>query len=140
MNLQEATAEEIQDYLSLSKKQMMRYFDEYSLKWSDEKREDFLNESQVFCILDPVLSGYLQLCETEDELLIYDLQIFPEYHGQGIGKKTILTVLDLANEKGLKSVRLGSFKSNPASRLYERIGFQMVKQNNYFTWYSFPIT
>ncbi len=79
------------------------------------------------------------MCERETSLFIYDLQVFEGFQGKGIGTSVIRSVFELAKSKSLSSVRLGSFKSNPATKLYERLGFEIVKQNDYFSWYGYRI-
>ena len=140
MELEIASTEDSERLLALSKEQMKCYFEENSLEWNEKKRRTFLNESKVFRILDPDFSGYLQLCEKGNELFIYDLQIVPASQGHGIGTKVVRSVLDMAKERGLQAVRLGSFRSNPASKLYERLGFSSVRENRYFVWYRYAIT
>lgn len=140
MELEVANTEDHQELLRLSKAQMKRYFDENSLEWNENKQKKYLDESQVFRILDPDFSGYLQLCEKGNELFIYNLQILPACQGQGLGTKVVNHVIEMAKGNGTQAVRLGSFKSNRASSLYERLGFQAIKENGYFVWYIYAIT
>ena len=140
MELEPASLKDCQELLQLSKAQMNQYFEEHSLEWNENEQKEFLNESEVFRILDPVFSGYLQLCEKEGELFIYNLQIVPAFQGRGIGTKVINHVIEMAKGNGAKAVRLGSFKSNRVSMLYERLGFKAIRENSYFVWYSYTIT
>ena len=140
MKLEKATSKDADKMLSLSKEQMKCYFEENSLEWNEDERTSYLKESEIFRILSPDFSGYLQLCEKENELFIYDVQIIPERQGQGIGTKVVRRVFDIAKERGMEAVRLGSFNSNPVSELYKRLGFKIIKQNDYFAWYRYAIT
>ncbi|SMF10610.1 GNAT family N-acetyltransferase [Pseudobacteriovorax antillogorgiicola] len=64
-------------------------------------------------ILKTGMSGYIP-----DNLLLY-VAVKPETRGKGLGRKIIETALD-----GLEgSVKLHVEHDNPASRLYERLGF-----------------
>lgn len=50
--------------------------------------------------------------------------ILPDYRNQGIGTKLIQNLLEAIDEQGFRQVSLSVLKTNPASRLYRRIGFQ----------------
>ena len=140
MKLEAGNGKDSHKLLSLSREQMRCYFEENSLEWNVEERTEFLNESQVYRILDPKFCGYLQLCTKGSELFIYDLQITANNRGRGVGTKVVNQVCAMAKAQGLVAVRLGSFKSNPASQLYKRMGFVPIKENSYFIWYRYAIT
>jgi len=140
MKLELATVEDNDKLLSLSREQMQPYYEQYSLNWNEAERIAFLEESTLFRILDPEICGYLQLCEKADEMFIYDLQIYPDHQGKGTGSKVINRVYEMARDQGLKAVRLGTFKTNPASELYKRLGFYIIKENDYFAWHRNEIT
>jgi ribosomal protein S18 acetylase RimI-like enzyme len=59
--------------------------------------------------------------------VLSQIQLLPSCQGQGIGERVIAALLDQARREQLP-VRLSVLKGNPARRLYERLGFQMVSE------------
>ncbi|MFT6400532.1 MAG: GNAT superfamily N-acetyltransferase [Bradymonadia bacterium] len=70
----------------------------------------------------PTSVGRLVSCERETEQLLIDLLIAPQFRGIGIGAAALETAMLSATTRGV-STRLSVKKSNPAARLYTRLGF-----------------
>lgn len=70
--------------------------------------------------------------ETEAGEFYLDTVSVSEYHqGKGIGRKLIQAMIEHASEKGFDKVGLLVDVENPAAKkLYERIGFKVVKTKN----------
>lgn len=122
--------------------------------WSQRQIEDFLSgqfeaqhryyqnqfpnaEFQVV-MLDDQPIGRLYIGWWESDVRLIDIALFPEYRNRGIGTKLIREVMDAARDRG-KPVRLHVEKFNPALRLYERLGFQVIENRgvNYFMeWHA----
>jgi ribosomal protein S18 acetylase RimI-like enzyme len=77
-------------------------------------------------------SLYGDLKETEpDEFYISNLGVFPEYQGRGLGSKLMAFAEQLALKAGLKKCSLiVTFGHENARRLYERLGYQLVRSFN----------
>ncbi|WP_216349346.1 GNAT family N-acetyltransferase [[Limnothrix rosea] IAM M-220] len=69
--------------------------------------------------------GYGYVDDNTSELSI---AVLPEYRGQGVGTQ-LLTHL-FASELGRLSVSLSVSVGNPAVRLYERFGFEIIRKSN----------
>jgi ribosomal protein S18 acetylase RimI-like enzyme len=63
-----------------------------------------------------------------DGIEIGEFYIAPEFHGRGIGGAVLAQVLEQARSQG-RAVRLQCLKWNPASRLYLRHGFRVVRES-----------
>lgn len=61
----------------------------------------------------------------DDEVaVIHLLAVSPDYQSSGIGTEMVLEAIQLAQNQGMKAIRLDALASNtPAHRLYERLGF-----------------
>jgi len=70
--------------------------------------------------------GRLYVNRTREEILIIDIALLPEYRGAGIGRELLESLLAEGAETG-RTVSLHVDKSNPALRLYQRLGFQIVQ-------------
>lgn len=96
--------------------------------YSDEIWEDIIQYftlSNYVCCVDDRIVGYLMGCrnyfENKPEMVLVSLAVLPEYRHQGIGAKLIrLFLIPIENQRVVLQVR----KSNPAIRLYNRMGFE----------------
>lgn len=111
--------------------------------WSDEQKVEFLRmqfEAQsahydrqfpdAHCSvveIDGRPAGRFYVDESADEIRIVDLALLPEFQARGIGTRLLEDVLKRAETSG-KVVRLHVERSNPAFRLYDRMGFRMIDE------------
>lgn len=66
--------------------------------------------------------GRISVKEFPDHILFDEIHLLPDYQGRGIGTLLLQDVLTQAKGRQLP-VRLILLRSNPAKRLYERLGF-----------------
>jgi ribosomal protein S18 acetylase RimI-like enzyme len=108
-----------------------------ALDWSDAQREAFLSlqfraqqahyaeypnaDPQIIVEVDRAI-GRLLVSRLADEIRLVDIALLPQWRGRGIGAVLIQQLLDEAARLD-KPVRLHVEKSNPAQRLYRRLGF-----------------
>jgi len=64
----------------------------------------------------------------EDAILGIDLAVLPAYQRQGLGRLVLQGVQRQCAKEGLR-FRLQVLHTNPARRLYDRLGFRMVSQD-----------
>ena len=79
--------------------------------------------------IDSVRVGMIQLFDDPDGVEIGELQIQPSYQNRGIGTRLLRDTIDrrTSSAEDFLSVAL---KNDRAYRLYERLGFQKVAQND----------
>lgn len=73
--------------------------------------------------------GRLITFRTEQEIRLADVALLPQYRNLGIGASLVRELCDQAARINLP-VRLQVSKSNPARRLYERLGFRMIGESD----------
>ena len=56
------------------------------------------------------------------------ISLYKEYRGQGIGTQLLRRMLDMLQEDGYKQVSLSVQKENYAIRMYEKAGFETIKE------------
>lgn len=78
---------------------------------------------------DPI--GRLYIDEWTKEFRIVDISLTPQYCNKGIGTTLLKNTMQQATELG-KSVSIHVGQSNPAVRLYERLGFEKVKEQGIY--------
>jgi ribosomal protein S18 acetylase RimI-like enzyme len=75
--------------------------------------------------------GRLLVFRSESEICLADIALLPEFRGAGIGTALINELLAEAREAG-KPVTLHVEKTNPAGRLYQRLGFSVVEDTGVY--------
>jgi ribosomal protein S18 acetylase RimI-like enzyme len=74
--------------------------------------------------------GLLKLARDEGRWQVIQIQIAPQLHGQGLGKELLSAVIAEAKQARVPLV-LNVLHANPARRLYERLGFRVVKEGEH---------
>ena len=80
---------------------------------------------------DGVAAGRLLVWRSVKEILIVDIALLPEHRGAGIGTKFLRELQDEARAAG-KPLTIHVERYNPARRLYERLGFRIVEEQQVY--------
>ena len=64
----------------------------------------------------------------DDKTLSLAISLYKKYRGQGIGSSLIKEMLSLLQTHGYKRVSLSVQKANYAAKLYQKIGFRIIKE------------
>ena len=83
--------------------------------------------------------GRLYLDRRPDEIRLVDIALLKDRRGRGIGGRLIQGILDEAANNGLM-VRIHVERSNPARRLYDRLGFMVEEEGEVYDLLSWPKT
>lgn len=105
-------------------------------EWNEENQkklfDKFMKENSKnieLIYLENKLIGFYNGREISDNLHeIGNICIKPEYQNKGIGTAILKEILF---ENKSKEIVLHVFKENPAIKLYERIGFEIIKETKY---------
>jgi ribosomal protein S18 acetylase RimI-like enzyme len=92
-------------------------------------------ESRII-LLDDRPVGRMLVDESERAFVLVDIALLPEYRKLGIGTRLLNDLLRRAVE-ARKPIRLHVLKSNPARRLYERLGFSPVNEESMYLEMTF---
>ncbi|MBR0132547.1 MAG: GNAT family N-acetyltransferase [Lachnospiraceae bacterium] len=65
----------------------------------------------------------------DDETPSFAISLYKEYRGCGIGTRLMQEMLALLKEKGYAQASLAVQKANYAVRMYEKVGFKVVSEN-----------
>lgn len=66
----------------------------------------------------------------DDETPSLAISLYKEYRGQGIGTNMMKEMLSLLKTHGYKRVSLSVQKVNYAAKMYRKIGFNIIRENN----------
>jgi len=76
-------------------------------------------------------AGRLSVWRGRDEIRLVEIALLPAWRGRGIGGRLLRPILEEAAEQRLP-VRIHVERSNPALRLYERLGFAPVAERGLY--------
>ena len=115
--------------------------------WDDEQRKAFLemqfraqhmsyraqfpNADHQIILKDDQPIGRIMVTRTDDEFRLVDIALLWESRGSGIGTQLVRALVEEASRAG-KPLRLTVLRTNPAARLYERLGFTVVGDNGLY--------
>ncbi len=77
------------------------------------------------------LIGRLMIDRTKNEISCVDITILKEFRGKGIGTELLEKLIEESNESG-RVFSLSVQKTNPAARLYKRLGLSVVKDEGVY--------
>ena len=60
----------------------------------------------------------------------FAISLYEDYRGKMIGTNLMLKMLDLLKQKGYKQASLAVQKDNYAVKMYKKVGFEIVNENN----------
>ncbi|MGE5703062.1 MAG: GNAT family N-acetyltransferase [Clostridia bacterium] len=89
----------------------------YAMNYPDAKRHLLVVENEKI--------GSIVVLTTDQEIRLVDLALLPHYGNRGIGTQLLLELQQEATSQQ-KSVSLSVLNTNPAKRLYQRLGFLEV--------------
>jgi GNAT superfamily N-acetyltransferase len=128
--------EDLDFLLKLRKKPMSKHLAKAKIKLTNEQhleriKENYYDSHIILRDRKPIgllKLGVVSLKGTKKSLHIRQLQILPEYQGQGIGSKVLAVVKKRALQLQLP-ITLNVLLKNPARGLYLRHGFQIEGKN-----------
>jgi [ribosomal protein S18]-alanine N-acetyltransferase len=101
----------------------------FTLPWSRESfyNEIIKNQFAVYLVLEDKgrVIGYCGVWIVIDEAHITNIAILPEYRGRKLGEALLGKIIEVAKERGAKTMTLEVRMSNMiAQSLYRKLGFQ----------------
>jgi GNAT superfamily N-acetyltransferase len=85
------------------------------------------------CVAAPLTAstvGWMTLARDAEGLDLDQIYLAPEHQGKGVGTILVRDIICQAASAG-PPLRLSTAKINPARRLYERLGFFVVREDEY---------
>ncbi len=102
----------------------------FSLPWSEEQCLGALGQKAfaAFGLFGKHgLAAYISIYHSVPEMEILNLAVAPERRRQGLGRRVLLMVLQVARKMGMQKVSLETRQNNAAAiALYESVGFITV--------------
>ena len=127
-----ATEADVSFLLELRRQTMTEHLQRSGIEPSESERIERVLanfDSAEIILLSGTPVGLLKVVRGEDSWDLVQIQILPEKQGGGLGSIILEKLLADADEAGA-SVSLSVLRANPARRLYERLGFRIVGEND----------
>ncbi|MGY2251922.1 GNAT family N-acetyltransferase [Pseudomonas reactans] len=130
-HLRAATELDLPFARTLTFEAMSHYYQQYDLMWSNDGFDVAWagRENWLICSDDAVL-GFISLSRDSRALYIRELHMLETCRRLGAGSWVLGKMALKAQALGL--LRLTVFKTNPARRLYQRMGFSIVGEEDCF--------
>ncbi|KRP45708.1 Acetyltransferase (GNAT) family protein [Pseudomonas libanensis] len=132
-HLRQATDQDLPFARSLTYEAMNRYYLQYGLLWSNAGFDTAWagRENWLVCNDDGVM-GFVSLSRDAKALYIRELHMLECCRKQGAGSWVLEQMALKTHTEGLGLLRLTVFKTNPARRLYQRLGLSIVGEEDCF--------
>lgn len=108
--------------------EMRKVFLTMQFKASQNYRNSFPDAEFQIVLLDAVNAGRIIVHRSREELRIVDIALLPEYRNAGAGSALLQRIFGEA-AACKKPLRLSVLKGNRAERLYRRLGFEKIGEN-----------
>ncbi len=102
------------------------YTDRFGELKDDQGLAAEVNGKIVGAVWVRIMNDYGHVDENTPSLAI---SLYKEYRGLGIGTAMMKDMLALLKENGYKQVSLSVQKANYAAKMYKKIGFEIVREN-----------
>ena len=120
---------------------MKPFYEMYNVDWCVE---DVLQASKGLSNFDIHANGQqigiLRLSFDEGRCQLRDIQVGAAYQSKDFGAKVIHKVVDIARHRNLQFIDLKVFQRSPAHKLYRRLGFEIVGEDERCFYMSLPVS
>lgn len=105
-----------------------------TMQWMAQQRSyaaQYPNAEHRIIYFQNLRAGRIFVSREDQRLVLVDLSLLPEFQKQGIGTALLQDLQDEAADCRLP-LQLSVLKTNPAKRLYERLGFTTIGDNGMY--------
>lgn len=110
----------------LDQPELRVYTDDFGFRKGDHCLVADCNGKVVGAVWTRIMDDYGHVDDDTPSLAI---SLYEEYRGKGIGTQMMAKMLGLLKKQGFKRASLAVQKANYAVKIYERVGFQTVDEN-----------
>ena len=103
------------------------YIDDFGIRQGDNCLVAVIDNKVVGAVWTRIMDDYGHV---DDDTPSFAISLYKDYRGQGIGTRLMKEMLLLLKTQGFKKVSLAVQKANYAVRMYEKVGFHTVDEND----------
>lgn len=133
LHLRRATDQHLPFARDLTRRAMLPYYRQFDLLWVEEAFDQAWGWREQWLVMKgELVLGFCSLSQDRQALFIRELHLLPEHRAHGVGGWVLAQLCDWAQQRRLPLLRLMVFCSNPARRLYARVGFVEMGEDDGF--------
>lgn len=110
----------------IEKPELRLYTDDFGSRKGDHCLVADCDGKVVGAVWTRIMADYGHV---DDETPSFAISLYKEYRGKGIGTQLMIQMLELLKGQGYQQASLAVQKANYAVKMYERIGFRTVDEN-----------
>lgn len=111
----------------VKKPELRVYTDDFGTRRGDNCLVAVSDNQIVGAVWTRIMNDYGHV---DDDTPSFAISLYKDYRGQGIGTRLMEEMLSLLKTQGFNKASLAVQKANYAVRLYEKIGFHTVEEND----------
>jgi ribosomal protein S18 acetylase RimI-like enzyme len=111
----------------VEKPELRVYTDDFGTRRGDNCLVAVSDNQIVGAVWTRIMNDYGHV---DDDTPSFAISLYKDYRGQGIGTRLMKEMLLLLKSQGFKKASLAVQKANYAVRMYEKVGFHTVDENN----------
>ena len=111
----------------VEKPELRVYTDDFGTRKGDNCLVADFDGNVVGAVWTRIMDDYGHV---DDETPSFAISLYKEYRGQGIGTQLMVKMLELLKQQGYKKASLAVQKANYAVKMYRKIGFKIVSEND----------
>jgi ribosomal protein S18 acetylase RimI-like enzyme len=126
-----ASEDDLPVFERLARDAMATFYDAHGIEWNSELFGTGFRSTENYRIdRAGATVGMVRIAHEADHIYVFDLHVEPSARNQGIGTHALNFICSIAVQADKKSIRMRVFRSNRAIKLYERVGFMIVGEDN----------
>lgn len=111
----------------VEKPELRVYTDDFGTRQGDNCLVAVIDHQIVGAVWTRIMDDYGHM---DDDTPSFAISLYKDYRGQGIGTRLMKEMLSLLKMQGFKKASLAVQKANYAVRMYEKVGFHIVDEND----------
>lgn len=111
----------------VEKPELQVYTDDFGTRQGDNCLVAVIDHQIVGAVWTRIMDDYGHM---DDDTPSFAISLYKDYRGQGIGTRLMKEMLSLLKMQGFKKASLAVQKANYAVRMYEKVGFHIVDEND----------
>ena len=111
----------------VEKPELRVYTDDFGTRQGDNCLVAVIDNKVVGAVWTRIMDDYGHV---DDATPSFAISLYKDYRGQGIGTKLMKEMLSLLKTQGFNKASLAVQKANYAVRMYEKVGFHTVDEND----------
>lgn len=111
----------------VEKPELRVYTDDFGTRTGDNCLVADFGGKVVGAVWTRIMDDYGHL---DDETPSFAISLYREYRGRGIGTQLMIGMLELLKQQGYKRASLAVQKANYAVKMYEKVGFKTIDEND----------